>query len=110
MDVSYSREVPRLWLSNVSDPDSNKLEFLLNTTTANRKENFQNQKCIEDIQSKIISDIIDIQAAIRFHDRRISHVMERFRAQNRNYGGREYMPLGGFIQTAESLDDHLLAN
>ena len=89
---------------------SNKLEFLLNTTTANRKENFQNQKCIEDIQSKIISDIIDIQAAIRFHDRRISHVMERFRAQNRNYGGREYMPLGGFIQTAESLDDHLLAN
>ena len=88
---------------------NNKLELIFSSTTANRKENFENQKCLEDIQSKIISDLIEVQANLRFHERKIANINERLRAPYRNYEGRRYVPLGGPIYASESLDDQLMA-
>ena len=88
---------------------NNKLELIFSSTTASRKENFENQKCLEDIQSKIISDLVEVQANLRFHDRKIANINERLRAPYRNYEGRRYIPLGGPIYATESLDDQLMA-
>ena len=81
---------------------NNKLEFFINSSTASRKETLMNQKCFEDIQSKLIGDVVDIKATLNYHSNKINMIS---RAQNRTphryYDEKHYKPVNTSVNTSD---------
>ena len=87
---------------------NNKLEFLISSATAQRKENEANQKCFEGIQSQIISDIVDLQETVRYHSKKISTLtVATSREPHRYFNDKRYTPIGPPAHTSDSQDDEI---
>ena len=84
---------------------NNKLEHLINSSTASRRETAFHQQCMDDIQTKLIGDMVSVQAQLRYHSRRIAILdAASRRTEHKYYNEQRYSPLN---QTNNSDDDQV---
>ena len=81
-----------------------KLEFIINSSTATRREQRMSQESMEHIQQKLVNDMMNVQATLSYHERRING-LNTFpnRIGRRNIAGKVYSTLEQMPDPPEDL-------